>query len=70
MKPAEFRARSAFIRFQHALESLEKEMNSLRSEMSIESQSELDGMARIARNFFKMANEEIFSRDKKRAASL
>lgn len=64
LTPEQYRARGAFLRFQSALASLEMELNSIRSEMSIECQFELETMSRIARSFFRMANEGIFSRQK------
>jgi len=61
-----YRARGAFIRFQHALDSLEHELKPLESEMSPECLFELQMAGRVARSFFTMANEEIFSQQKER----
>lgn len=56
-----YRARCAFLRFQHALDSLEHEMKPMSGEMSPECQFELAMMGRVARSFFTMANAEVFA---------
>ena len=56
------RARRAFLHFQAELLTFEEAMQPLRPEMSIECAFELDMMGRIARSFFRMANQEVFSR--------
>jgi hypothetical protein len=62
MTPAQFRSQGVFLRLQNALYSLEQEMKPLRSEMSMECQFELECLGKIARSFFKMANQELFSK--------
>lgn len=59
-----FRAHRAFQNFQHALDSLEHEMKPL--QMSELCKFEFETMGRVARSFFTLANEEIFSTQKER----
>lgn len=65
MTSERFRAQSAFYRFKNALDSLEHEMKPLVPLMSLECNFEFETMAKIARSFFKMANQELFSKTKK-----
>jgi len=64
----QFRSRTAFLRFQHSLESLEHELKPLESKMSEACAFELKMVGVTARSFFRMANEELFG--KKRQESL
>lgn len=64
LTPDQYRARGAFLRFQHALDSLEHEMKPL--QMSELCKFEFETMGRVARSFFTLANEEIFSTQKER----
>lgn len=61
MTPDHFLAHSAFLRFKKGLDNLEQKMKPLAPEMSIECQFELECLGKIARSFFMMANQEIFS---------
>jgi hypothetical protein len=61
LTPDQYRARGAFLRFQHALDAMEQEMKPLRSELSLDCQVELGALGNVARNFFAMANREVFA---------
>lgn len=65
LSPTQYRARCTFLSFQHKLDMLEQEMKPLIPLMSIECNFEFETMGKIARSFFRMANEELFSKTKK-----
>jgi len=46
------------------LNTLQHELKPLAPQMSMECQFELETLGRIARSFFRMANQEIFSQQK------
>ena len=58
----QYRARGAFLRFQHALDSLEQELKPM--EMDQDLSLLLGRMSATCRTFYIRANEELFSRQK------
>lgn len=56
----QYRARTAFLRFQHALDSLEHELKPLESGMSAELRVEVQIIGHASRRFFTLANQELF----------
>lgn len=57
-----FRAHEQFLLI--VLNTLQHELKPLAPQMSMECQFELETLGRIARSFFRMANQEIFSQQK------